>query len=56
MITLSFKEANSEPLKTISGVKPGHSDVFEEVEDSLIRFSSVTAGRACAVGLRGATE
>jgi hypothetical protein len=38
MITLSFKEANSEPLKTISGVKPGHCDVSEEVEDSLICF------------------
>jgi hypothetical protein len=56
MITLSFKEANSEPFKTISGVKPGHCDAIEEVEDILIRLSSVAAGRACRVGLRSATE
>jgi T-complex protein 1 subunit beta len=56
MITLSFREANSEPLKTISGVKPGHCDVCEEVEDSLICFCIVAAGIACTVVLRGATE
>jgi T-complex protein 1 subunit beta len=56
MITLSFKEANSEPLKTISGVEPGHCDVSEEVEDSLICFCSVATGTACTVVLRGAIE
>ncbi|GAO19327.1 hypothetical protein UVI_02008590 [Ustilaginoidea virens] len=40
-------------------VKLGHCDVIEEViigEDTLIKFSGVSAGEACTIVLRGATE
>lgn len=40
-------------------VKLGHCDLIEEViigEDNLIKFSGVSAGEACTIVLRGATE